>query len=166
MRNPSESLFLPITTLWANSAGDKLVIFFFSFYQKTGLDISWKLCLKCQILFSLFSRKQEPTFHANYLQWRQFAWNPVFWEKYFIMSSAENFDQGAKRGILPEMCSLRGLPLTLKAPITSKADDNFDFLFYFQMKTSLDISSESSAKQTIYMKYQDLFSLKNKKYKF
>ena len=52
--------------------------------------------------------------------------------------------------------------LTLKAPITTKADDNFDF---FQKKTSLDISCESSAKQTIHMKYQDLFSLRNKKIK-
>ena len=33
------------------------------------------------------------------------------------------------------------------------------------MKTSLDISCESSAKQTIHMKYQDFFSLKNKKIK-
>ena len=48
--------------------------------------------------------------------------------------------------------------LTLKAPITTKADDIF-----FQMETSLDISCESSAKKTIHMKYQDLFSLKNKK---
>ena len=37
------------------------------------------------------------------------------------------------------------------------------FFFYFQMKTSLDISCESSAWQTIHMKYQDLFSLKNEK---
>ena len=35
--------------------------------------------------------------------------------------------------------------------------------FYFQKKTSLDISCELSTKQTIHMKYQDLFSLKNKK---
>ena len=33
------------------------------------------------------------------------------------------------------------------------------------MKISLDISCESSAKQTIHMKYQDLLSLKNKKIK-
>ena len=33
------------------------------------------------------------------------------------------------------------------------------------MKTSLDISCELSAKQKIHMKYQDLFSLKNKKIK-
>ena len=60
------------------------------------------------------------------------------------------------------------LPLTHKAPITSKADDNFVLFFlffFFQKKTSLEISCESSAKQTIHMKYQDLFSLKNKKNK-
>ena len=34
------------------------------------------------------------------------------------------------------------------------------------MKTNLDISCESSAKQTIHMKYQDLFSLKIKKKKY
>ena len=40
------------------------------------------------------------------------------------------------------------------------------FFFYFSEKTSLGISSESSAKQTIHTKCQDLFSLKNiKKYK-
>ena len=56
--------------------------------------------------------------------------------------------------------------LILKAHlITAKADDNFDFFFYFQKKTSLDISFESSAKQTIHMKYQDLFSLKNKNFR-
>ena len=38
------------------------------------------------------------------------------------------------------------------------------FLFaFFSGKTSLDISCESSAKQTIHMKYQELFSLKIKK---
>ena len=35
--------------------------------------------------------------------------------------------------------------------------------FFFYKKTSLDISCESSAKQMIHMKFQDLFSLKNKK---
>ena len=33
------------------------------------------------------------------------------------------------------------------------------FYFYFSEKTSLDISCELSAKQTIHMKCQDLFSL-------
>ena len=53
------------------------------------------------------------------------------------------------------------LTLTLKAPITTAAVDNFSF--YFSEKTSLDISCESSAKQMIHMKCQDLFSLKHKK---
>ena len=56
------------------------------------------------------------------------------------------------------------VPLTLKAPITTAADDNFFiYFFYFSEKTSLDISCESSAWQMIHMKCQDLFSLKNKK---
>ena len=38
----------------------------------------------------------------------------------------------------------------------------FLFFFYFSEKTSLDITCESSAKQTIHMNCQDLFSLKNK----
>ena len=37
------------------------------------------------------------------------------------------------------------------------------FSFYFSEKTSLDISCELSAWQTIHMKYQDLFSSENKK---
>ena len=41
----------------------------------------------------------------------------------------------------------------------------FKFFSYFSEKTSLDISCESSAKQMIHMKCQDLFSLKNKKKK-
>ena len=58
-----------------------------------------------------------------------------------------------------------GKELTLKVPITTAADDNFFYFifFYFSEKTSLDISCESSAWQTIHLKCQDLFSLKNKK---
>ena len=53
--------------------------------------------------------------------------------------------------------------LTLKAKITTAADDNLLLLFLFSEKISLDISCESSAaKQTIHMKCQDLFSLKKK----
>ena len=62
--------------------------------------------------------------------------------------------------------------LILKAPITTAADDNFFyfiffffFFFFFSEKTSLDISCELSAKQTIHMKCQDLFSLGKKKKK-
>ena len=50
-------------------------------------------------------------------------------------------------------------------PITTAANDNFSFFFLYSEKTSLDISCESSAWQTIHLKCQDLFSLKNKKTK-
>ena len=39
----------------------------------------------------------------------------------------------------------------------------FLFIYFFLEKTSPDISCELSAKQTIHMKCQDLFSLKNEK---
>ena len=60
--------------------------------------------------------------------------------------------------------------LTLKAPskICSRRRSEiciFFFLFFFSKKTSLDISCESSAWQTIHMKYQDLFTSENKKKK-
>ena len=61
--------------------------------------------------------------------------------------------------------------IILKPPITTAADDNyyysyyFFFFFFFSEKTGLDISCESSAKQKIHMKCQDLFSLKNNKKK-
>ena len=53
--------------------------------------------------------------------------------------------------------------LTLKAPsiICSRRHSKF-FFYYFLEETSLDISCELSAKQTIHMKCQDLFSLKKK----
>ena len=79
----TQSKNLNFTTLWANSAGDKMVIccffffFFFVFFPrkqdltfdanclhgKTGFDISCKLCpieticVKCQILFSEKNKK-------------------------------------------------------------------------------------------------------------
>ena len=55
--------------------------------------------------------------------------------------------------------------LTLKALITTAADDSC-FFFYFSEETSLDISCESSAWQMIHMKCRDLFSLKNNKKNF
>ena len=51
--------------------------------------------------------------------------------------------------------------LTLKAPISTAADDNFDFYFIFQGR-EIDISCESSAKQK---KCQDIFSENRKKIK-
>ena len=55
--------------------------------------------------------------------------------------------------------------LTLKAPITTAADNihqYFFILFFFSQKIRLDVSSESSARQRIHMKNQDLFFLKDK----
>ena len=43
---------------------------------------------------------------------------------------------------------------------------SFFFFFYFSEKTSVDILCELSAWQMIYMKCQDLFSLKNNKKNF
>ena len=64
-------------------------------------------------------------------------WKPIFWENWEIY-------------------------LTLKVPskICSRWHSIFFFYFYFSEKTSLDILCES-----IHMKCQDLFSLKNKKKK-
>ena len=56
-----------------------------------------------------------------------------------------------------------GSILTLKVPSIYCSRQQLKKCFYFSEKTSLDISCESSAKQTIGMKCQDLFSLKNKK---
>ena len=69
---------LTLTTLWANSADDKLMIFFL-FPQKTGFDIS-------QIV-SIGDNLYEMS-------------KPVFWfkqEKYFKKLSNEFFTQSAKR---------------------------------------------------------------------
>ena len=53
--------------------------------------------------------------------------------------------------------------LTLRAPITTAADDIHKFYFIaFQRKLNLMFSSESSARQRIHMKNQVLFSLKDK----
>ena len=55
--------------------------------------------------------------------------------------------------------------LTLKAPITTAADDiqkYFFFIVFFSEKIRLDVSSESSARQRIHLKYQALFSSKDK----
>ena len=48
---------LTFITLWANSADNKLVIFFSYFSQKTGFDIAYieTICMKCQ----MFSGKNK-----------------------------------------------------------------------------------------------------------
>ena len=58
---------------------------------------------------------------------------------------------------------LQGSCLTLKAPITTAADDIYKYFFHcFLEKIRLDVSSESSARQRIHMKNQALFSSKDK----
>ena len=52
--------------------------------------------------------------------------------------------------------------LSLKAP-SKICNRRHSIFFFFSEKTSLDISCESPAKQTIHMKCQYLFFLKNKK---
>ena len=53
--------------------------------------------------------------------------------------------------------------LTLKAPITTAADDIHKYFFHcFSEKLRLDVSSESSARQRIHLKNQALFSSKDK----
>ena len=48
--------------------------------------------------------------------------------------------------------------LTLKAPVTIAADDIHKYFFIvFSEKIRLDVSSESSARQRIYIKHQSLF---------
>ena len=53
--------------------------------------------------------------------------------------------------------------LTLKAPITTAADDihKYFFIVFFE-KIKLDVSSKSSARQRILLKNQALFSSKDK----
>ena len=53
--------------------------------------------------------------------------------------------------------------LTLKAPVTTAADNIHKYFFYcFPKKIRLDVSCESSARQRIHMKHQALFSSKYK----
>ena len=52
--------------------------------------------------------------------------------------------------------------ITLKAQITTAADDSLECFYCFSEKIRLEISYESSARQRIHMKYQALFSSKDK----
>ena len=55
------------------------------------------------------------------------------------------------------------LCLTLKAPITTAADDIHKYFFIvFSEKIRLDVSSESSARQRIHLKNQAVFSSRDK----
>ena len=84
------------------------------------------------------------TFYANYLLRRHFSWNDkhIFWgkyEKYFKVSSAEIFTRHA----VLYYCNWKIITgpkaktwmLTLNAPVTTAADNNFlFFIFFFQRK--------------------------------
>ena len=52
--------------------------------------------------------------------------------------------------------------LSLKYKASLLADNNLKLILYFSEKLRLDISCELSARQTIHMKCQFLFSLKKK----
>ena len=53
-------------------------------------------------------------------------------------------------------------PLTLKAPITTAADDiHIYFFFFFSEDIRLDVSSKPSATERIHMKNQGLFDSKD-----
>ena len=61
---------------------------------------------------------------------------------------------------------VKNLFLTLRAPVTTAADDIHKYIFHcFSEKIRLDVSSESSARQRIHMNNQALFSLKDKSQK-
>ena len=55
-----------------------------------------------------------------------------------------------------------GWPLTLKATITTAAEDILIFFYCFSEKIRLESSRESSARQWMHMKIQALFSSKDK----
>ena len=55
-----------------------------------------------------------------------------------------------------------GTKFTLKAPITTAADDIHKYFHCFSEKIRLGVSSESSARQRIHMKNQALFFSKDK----
>ena len=52
--------------------------------------------------------------------------------------------------------------LTLKAPITTAADDIHKIVSFFSEKIRRDVSSESSARQWIHLKHKALFSSKDR----
>ena len=56
--------------------------------------------------------------------------------------------------------------ISVKALITTAADENFDFLIIFSEKTKLDISCKLPVKWTIHMKCLNLFSSEKLKKKF
>ena len=84
-----------------------------------------------------------------------------------MMISPDTFLRRHKTGklIMTLFVLIYSINLTVKAPSKICSRRQLNFFLYFSEKTSLDISCELSDKQTIHMKCQDLFSLKNKKKK-
>ena len=85
MAATGESCILAFTTLWVNSAKDKLVIVFLIFQRILDLTFHANcplntICMKCRILFSRNKKKKKKKK-----------------KKYFKMSSAEQFTKNAKR---------------------------------------------------------------------
>ena len=75
-KNKTKAYHLTFTTLWANLAHDKLLIYFLFFQKKkTGCNISCKLspmetiCMNSHILFYGKNKK-----NTSKILWRQFAW--------------------------------------------------------------------------------------------
>ena len=62
------SQYLTFTTLWANSADDKLEVIFSDFFEKIGYVISCKMssketiCMQCQSLFHGTNKKNVSKF--------------------------------------------------------------------------------------------------------
>ena len=63
---------LTFTTLWADSADDKLMLFFSNFHHKIGFDMLCKssakvtICMKCQTLLmeKIFQNASAEFFHS------------------------------------------------------------------------------------------------------
>ena len=82
-------------------------------------------------------------------------------EKSSMVTNSICMQQSFKR--FYESLVSHSLYLTLKAPITTAADDIHKYFFIvFSEKIRLGVSSESSARQRIHMKNQALFSSKDK----
>ena len=85
-------------------------------------------------------------------------------QKYLQVATSGRIMLGFQVSLQIWQCHCLTCPLTLKAPITTAADDNYKYFFIgFIEKIRLDdVSCDSSARQRIHMKNQALFSSKNK----
>ena len=104
------------------------------------------------LIFEILTKRELMTslFMNNHF-WSFFpVWSKLTYYKLFVINGLDNFYSDVHK-------------LTLKAPITTAADDIHKYFFIvFSEKIRLDVSSESSARQRIHMKNQALFSSKDK----